>query len=164
MILESTSDGESSKHDEGAQAWTDSDDERIVVSLASNPRLRKLRFTEAEDLVDGREYTKRLRQQFQRLYPVPEWADPPSRETVRQNRRRRSHRSVSSESDESASDMSLESEDLIAHPLTKLMRNTMSILDTTTTARSTLQKLRPEVIDIQRTKDVGDAQPVSRIC
>lgn len=57
--------------------------------------------------------------------------------------------------------MPFEPEELSAQPLTKLMGNTLSILDTTTSARSTPQKLRPEVIDIQRTKDVGDAQPVS---
>lgn len=161
MIPKPRNDNKSYKDEEGAQAWTDSDDERIVVSLASNPRLRKLRFTEAEDLVDGREYTKRLRQQFQRLYPVPEWADPLSRKKVRKRRRRLLDNSVSSESDGPASDMSFEPEELSAQPLTKLMRNTMSIIDTTTSARSTRQKLRPEVIDIQRTKDVGDAQPVS---
>ena len=44
-------------------AWEDSDDERLTVSLAGDARLRKLRVSAAEDLVDGREYTKRLRRQ-----------------------------------------------------------------------------------------------------
>jgi U3 small nucleolar RNA-associated protein 18 len=47
----------------GAPVWEDSDDERILVSLASNPRLRKLRLMESEDLVNGKEYTERLRRQ-----------------------------------------------------------------------------------------------------
>lgn len=51
-----------SSSDEGA-AWEDSDDDRIMISLASNPRLRKLRRDEAEDVVSGREYIKRLRKQ-----------------------------------------------------------------------------------------------------
>lgn len=46
-----------------APAWEDSDDERIMVSLASVPRLRKLRNFEAEDMVNGKEYIKRLRRQ-----------------------------------------------------------------------------------------------------
>lgn len=43
--------------------WDDSDDERVVVSLADNPRLRKLRVTEEENLISGKEYQKRLRKQ-----------------------------------------------------------------------------------------------------
>ena len=57
-------------------AWHDSDDETITISLASTNRLRKLRKTEDEDTVNGRVYTHRLRQQFERIYPVPEWAKP----------------------------------------------------------------------------------------
>jgi U3 small nucleolar RNA-associated protein 18 len=44
-------------------AWHDSDDEKIMVSLASNNRLRKLRRTEDEDVINGKEYSRRLRQQ-----------------------------------------------------------------------------------------------------
>lgn len=44
-------------------AWIDSDDERITISLATNTRLRKLRNYEGEDIVNGKEYTKRLRRQ-----------------------------------------------------------------------------------------------------
>jgi U3 small nucleolar RNA-associated protein 18 len=46
-----------------APVWEDSDDERMMVCLASNPRLRKLRLTESEDMVNGKEYTERLRRQ-----------------------------------------------------------------------------------------------------
>lgn len=45
-------------------AWEDSDDERLLVSLASVPRLRKLRRTEAEDVITGKDYIKRLRKQY----------------------------------------------------------------------------------------------------
>lgn len=44
-------------------AWEDSDDERMMISLASEMRLRKLRVTEEEDLVNGKEYIWRLRRQ-----------------------------------------------------------------------------------------------------
>lgn len=44
-------------------AWEDSDDERIRISLVSIPRLRKLRTTADEDVIDGKEYIRRLRKQ-----------------------------------------------------------------------------------------------------
>ena len=55
-------------------AWYDDDDESLSISLATSNRLRKLRKAEDEDIVNGRIYTRRLRQQFERIYPVPDWA------------------------------------------------------------------------------------------
>ena len=147
--------------DEHAQTWIDSDDERLVVSLASNSRLRKLRLTESEDIMNGREYIKRLRNQFEHLYPVPEWAKPPRRrEGSPKGRRQLSNSSASTEADESGSDVSSESGEISTPPLTKLMRSTTSLLKPVTADSFTSRKLRPEIIDIQRTKDIGDAQPV----
>ncbi|KZT24383.1 WD40 repeat-like protein [Neolentinus lepideus HHB14362 ss-1] len=57
-----------------APAWTDPDDQQIQVSLASDKRLRKLRDAPSEDLVGGREYERRLRRQFEKINPTPEWA------------------------------------------------------------------------------------------
>lgn len=146
-----------------AAAWIDSEDERIVVSLASNPRLRKLRLTESEDLVNGKEYTKRLRRQFERLYPVPEWTNPAAAKNAFQRKRRRTSGSPNSSSeDASADDMYIDSDDLSVQPLAKLLQSTTGFLyPTTPTASSARKKLRPEVIDIQRTKDVSGVQPVS---
>ena len=138
-------------------AWADSDDERIVVSLASHSRLRKLRITESEDLINGREYTKRLRRQFERLYPVPEWANPST--IVKPKKRRRS--SDSSSGDTSADSMSIDSVDLSVQPHAKLLQHATALVKTSSTSPSGRRRLRPEVIDIQRTKDVGLAQPVS---
>jgi U3 small nucleolar RNA-associated protein 18 len=45
-------------------AWSDSDDEKISVSLSARPQLRKLRRTEAEDVITGKEYSRRLRKQY----------------------------------------------------------------------------------------------------
>ena len=42
-------------------AWEDDDDRRLLVSLQSNTRLRKLRKDVDEDVVDGIEYERRLR-------------------------------------------------------------------------------------------------------
>ena len=142
-------------------AWVDSDDERIVVSLASNPRLRKLRTSETEDLVNGKEYTKRLRRQFERLYLVPEWANPlAAKKRVHRKRRKPLNSSDTSDVNVSADEMSIDSDDLSTPPLAKLLQNSTSLTQPTPKASISRRKLRPEVIDIHRIKDVGTAQPV----
>ena len=162
MLAQNSDDEQEAAHRGQAAAWVDSDDERIVVSLASNPRLRKLRLTESEDLVNGKVYIKRLRQQFERLYPVPDWANPSAaRNPPPRKRRRASNHSNSSDEAASSDDMSVDSDDLSTQPLAKLLQSTTNFLRTSTPAAyPTSRKLRPEVIDIQRTKDVNDVQPV----
>ncbi|KAI0394043.1 WD40 repeat-like protein [Xylariaceae sp. FL0594] len=133
-----------------APAWEDSDDDRLTISLASVSQLRKLRNTEADDVIDGTEYTRRLRQQYLRLNPMPKWAiqaqEPPKK------RRRRSSAgsatSASSEEGEETGDLETE-----ALALDKLLRDA-SALTGGTSARA--RKLRPEVIDIQRSRDIPD--------
>lgn len=143
--------------DGNAAAWVDSDDERVIVSLASNPRLRKLRSTESEDLVNGKEYSKRLRRQFERLYPIPDWAIPyATKKVASKERRKLSSGSESSEANTSVDDTLV---DLSIQPLAKLLQNTGSLTQLVSTSSSIRKKLRPEVIDIHRTKDVGTAQP-----
>lgn len=147
---------------EDQAAWVDSDDERIVVSLASNPRLRKLRIAESEDLISGKEYTKRLRRQFERLCPVPDWANSlVVAKSASKKRRRPSHGDNCAE-DASADDMSVDSDDLSVQPLAALLQNTTELLRKPS-SYSARRKLRPEVINVQRTKDVGLAQPVSSL-
>lgn len=58
-----SSDGDDTQGISSAPAWHDSDDEKLLVSLATNNRLRKLRRTEDEDVITGKEYMRRLRQQ-----------------------------------------------------------------------------------------------------
>ncbi|KAM3066293.1 U3 snoRNP protein [Clarireedia jacksonii] len=146
---------EKSKDEEGenAPAWEDSDDDRLAVSLAGNPRLRKLRVNEQEDLVSGGEYTRRLRMQFERLNPVPEWAQSSGRPA---KRRRRS--SAGSASSTSSGDMDIDDSDISTLPLARLLQDADALtkLSSTTLKRT---KLRPEVIDIQRTKDIPLTQP-----
>ena len=146
---------------EDKAAWVDSDDERIVVSLASHPRLRKLRITESEDLISGKEYTKRLRRQFERLYPVPDWANPAAAKKASKKRRRKSNQDFSCD-DTSADDMSVDSDELSVQPLAALLQNTTGFLKLPSSSPAR-RKLRPEVIEIQRTKDVGLPQPVSSL-
>jgi U3 small nucleolar RNA-associated protein 18 len=84
-------------------AWVDPDDLDVQVSLVSNKRLRKLRDTAAEDEIGGRDYERRLRRQFERLNPAPQWASDArkKRSTIKRTR------SVSPSSSVSAEDLDL---------------------------------------------------------
>ncbi|GAA5965109.1 hypothetical protein JCM3765_004861 [Sporobolomyces pararoseus] len=55
-------------------AWYDPADEDLQISLQGQKRLRKLRDAAAEDVVSGLEYENRLRRQFEKLHPTPQWA------------------------------------------------------------------------------------------
>lgn len=132
--------------------WHDSDDERLTISLASHQRLRKLRLAESEDVISGKEYVRRLRRQFQWLHPVPEWADP-----VKQRR------AAGRDSDSDADDMDTDNEEeqMSTQPLAKLLQGAADLINTENETRGGKKKLRQEVLDIQRLKDVGGTQPVS---
>ncbi|CAG8921485.1 unnamed protein product [Penicillium salamii] len=146
---ETPSDEEDNGQDGEAAVWYDSDDDRLAVSLASQAKLRKLRDTEAEDVVSGKEYIRRLRKQFTRLHPTPQWATP------EQKRRK------TDSDDEQEIDSDDENEHLTMQPLAKLLQNASDLTRIEDNSRSGKRKLRQEVIDIQRVKDVGKAQPSS---
>ncbi|KAK5129340.1 hypothetical protein LTR08_003570 [Meristemomyces frigidus] len=137
-------------------AWEDSDDERTLVSLASAPRLRKLRRTEAEDVVNGRDYAKRLRRQFELLSPRPEWATHAMQGATK--KRRASANAGSDDEASSNDDMDLDDDTPSVAPLDALLRDASTLIRSTTTG-SKKRKLRPEVIDIQRIKDLPLTQP-----
>lgn len=59
---------------DGEAAWVDSDDDKTAVSVVST-RLKKLRHTQEETTLSGAAYVARLRAQFEKIYPRPEWAD-----------------------------------------------------------------------------------------
>ena len=130
-----------------AAAWHDSDDERTLISLASAPRLRKLRRTEAEDIVDGREYAKRLRRQYELLNPRPEWAE---QGPAKKQRRMDDSDADSDSDDDTPTDVA---------PLERLMRESGSLARSNTTSTSKKRKLRPEVLSIQRLPDLPLTQP-----
>jgi len=129
----------------------------MVVSLASVPRLRKLRKTEAEDLVSGREYVKRLRRQFEMLNPVPDWA---VEATQRPSKKRRVMRDEDDEDEDMDVDMDEDEEEIEAEPLGKLLRDAGGLIRRTDATAGRKRKLRPETLDIQRTKDIDGTQPV----
>lgn len=61
----------------------------------------------------------------------------------------------------SGDESSIESEDFIIKPLAKLLQNVGSVTQSTPANPGQRKKLRPEVIDVHRIKDVGTAQTVS---
>lgn len=143
-------------------AWIDSDDERLSVSLANVPRLRKLRVAEDEDLVSGREYIRRLRRQFQRLNGTPEWA---RWDWDKVGRRKRGHESDdgSDGDDDGMMDLDEQDDELRADPLRQMLERFKEALyapDRPQGGRKR-RKLRQDNLDIQRMKDVPGAQPVN---
>ncbi|KAL2271226.1 hypothetical protein VTJ83DRAFT_597 [Remersonia thermophila] len=138
--------------EEEAPAWQDSDDERLAVSLAGATRLRKLRQTEAEDVVTGTEYVRRLRQQYLRLYPQPEWA-----KGTGTKRRRRSSAASDGSSADSDVEVDSDAESIDGpSPLDAFLRDASSFAAAGSDSSRKRRKLRPETIDIQRTRDIPD--------
>ncbi|ODQ68064.1 WD40 repeat-like protein [Nadsonia fulvescens var. elongata DSM 6958] len=148
--------GESESDDEndileihgGKAAWVDSDDENLSISLTGTDRTRKLRMNESDNRISGKDYTKRLRAQFQKIYPVPKWALP---ERVKDNNR----------NDESTddSDFSMNSDSETAtlegtNPLAQLLQTAAKY-----STKSTSRLLPPSVLDISRLKDANHSAP-----
>ena len=154
-------DADSGDEDKYKAAWLDSDDDRLQISLATNSRLRKLRDFEGEDIISGREYIKRLRRQYERLHPRPNWAKPQSLQ--RGDKRNRRHSGSASDSEVSGNDGDLVSD---VKPLAELLRSAgllTQIAPQNCDSRKR-RKFRPEVIDIQRTKDVTGHGPSAVDC
>ncbi|KAI1481668.1 Indigoidine synthase A like protein-domain-containing protein [Daldinia eschscholtzii] len=131
-------------------AWEDSDDERLTVSLADVSQLRKLRISEAEDVINGTEYTRRLRQQYLRLNPLPAWAREAEERPAKRRRRSSAAASDSSISDDEADEGDDEASAL---PLDQFLRDASTLKEKTS---QKTKRLRPEVIDIQRSRDIPD--------
>ena len=146
-----------SEDEEDQPAWDDSDDERLVVSLASIPQLRKLRETAEDDMVNGKEYARRLRKQYERLYPAPDWA---AHATGKAKKRRRTLDDDES-GEESGSDMEVDEDDLSTQPLAKLLKDADLLSQNTARGPAKRRKLQAGTVDIQRLKDVSKAGPVS---
>ncbi|KAK4898285.1 U3 snoRNP protein [Elasticomyces elasticus] len=144
-------------------AWQDSDDERTLVSLATAPRLRKLRRTEAEDVVNGKDYTRRLRQQFELLHPRPQWATQALQGGEPARKKRRLSNNNNSES--SADEMEMDDDNVSSSaPLSQLLRDASSLTRSTTLTTGKKRKtLRPEVINIQRLPDLPPGPGTSAI-
>ncbi|KAK6544127.1 hypothetical protein TWF694_000835 [Orbilia ellipsospora] len=139
--------------DANRPAWEDSDDERLTISLSSNPRLRKLRTTELDDVITGSEYTKRLRLQYERINPIPVWSLPQKDEERPKKSRRTSKLSPSSDAssdEDEVMDIDLPTNNSLA---------TLLQSSSTYTKHSKAGKLAPETLDISRLRDANYLAP-----
>lgn len=76
MDIDSSENSDDSSSDSDAEnAWDDSEDERMQMSLTSSSRLKKLRHHDTDDLINGKTYIRRLRSQYRKIYPHPQWAE-----------------------------------------------------------------------------------------
>ncbi|RDA88153.1 hypothetical protein CP532_6769 [Ophiocordyceps camponoti-leonardi (nom. inval.)] len=147
-------------------AWEDSDDDRLTVSLASIKQNRQLRVSETDDIVSGIEYCQRLRQQYLRFHPAPEWA---KRKLGGKRRKRRSSDSSSSSDDgvESNDNDSHDDDDddASARPLESFLRDINRLAGRGEDA-SKRRTLRPETIGIERLREIPDrhSRPVQSLC
>ncbi|QSL66540.1 hypothetical protein MERGE_000920 [Pneumocystis wakefieldiae] len=133
--------------DQEKLAWEDSDDERLLISLASVGRLRKLRESENEDIINGKEYNIRLRKQFERINPVPSWvvlSKSLNDENLKQN--------GNIEDDDSDSSF--------LNDVSKSTKSLKSLLESSEGyIRKTLSVLPPTTINIKRLKDANASSP-----
>ena len=130
--------------------------------------MRKLRVAELEDVVTGKEYIKRLRRLYQQLHPVPAWTNP--------DKQRRNRNGNNGDEDESSDagdvgeamdtdddDHEASGKTMSAQPLARLLQGSTGLTKIEdNTQIGGKRKLRQEVLDIQRLKDVGGNQPVNR--
>ena len=119
-----------------APAWADPDDATLEVSLASSSRLRKLRDAPEEDAVDGHEYERRLRRQFVKMNPTPEWAA-----ATRRRKRRRAESNADADGDDASTP-----------DLDMLVTSSGGIL-----GRKPRARLEPGVLAIERLRDANQA-------
>ncbi|KAG8844273.1 hypothetical protein FRB96_003209 [Tulasnella sp. 330] len=147
--------GPSSSNKKGP-AWIDPSDSTVQVSLANDERLRKLREDPTDDVVSGKQYETKLREQFERINPVPAWTTA-ARERNHNKTRKRTRRSSSS----SAS--SLRSGDARDH-IDDLLHATGGIIESSD--RPTL--LPPTQLMVHRLRDANQAarseSEVSSVC
>lgn len=66
---------DSEADEEQADAWEDSDEERFNISLINSDKLKKLRKEVTDTTIDGKSYIRRLRSQFEKIYPKPKWVE-----------------------------------------------------------------------------------------
>ena len=135
--------------EEPKPAWVDSDDERVVVSLMSQNRLKKYRETFTDDLVSGTDYIRRLRAQYERVYPPPSWALSQPEQKAKGCRV-----SVDAELEEDhvESDENEGTEDIPmpAAPLSEFLQSTGGYI-----SKDNMGRLRPGRINISRLKDAN---------
>ncbi|KAF9924478.1 U3 small nucleolar RNA-associated protein 18 [Mortierella alpina] len=125
----------------GKPAWVDEDDKTLAISLKSVNRLKKLRKEENEDVVNGVDYEQRLRRQFEKVHPVPSWAQPAG------SKKRRRTTALGAGSDSEYSDEEAEHEDNTI----SLLMNSKGYLELSTKLRI----LSSESLSVTRVKNAN---------
>lgn len=142
---QSASDASDSDDDNNSDAWEDSDDERLNVSVMTNNRTKKLRTSYNDTTLSGDQYVRRLRTQFERIYPRPQWADD-------EDDSEGEHSGDADEDDDEGSREQVVDADI--HALSRILQSTYSYKDASST------KLLPmKTLDILRLKDANFAHP-----
>lgn len=137
---ESSSESEGDSDEESDVAWIDSDDEKLQVTITNHNRSKKLRTSYAESQISGHQYIERLRSQFEKIYPRPQWVDD-------------------NDDDESNSDSQNDNEGLDSvlngdiNALSKILQNTY------TYKAPESKLLPPKSLDITKLKDANASHP-----
>ncbi|KAJ3120396.1 U3 snoRNP protein [Nowakowskiella sp. JEL0407] len=71
---ESSDDSDEQDVPQKGPVWVDDDGEDIQVDLTAKNRTKKLRVSESESVIKSSDYEERLRAQYEKLHPRPEWA------------------------------------------------------------------------------------------
>lgn len=138
---EAVEEEESSESEE--DAWNDSDDENIKINIYQNKRLRKLKRSYEETDMIGTEYSKRLRTQFEKIYPRPGWIDAPVSDEDSEG------------SDEDVDEESNENEVNDYNALLKLLKESNKYM---ASVDKTSKILPTDKLTVQRLKDVNFKQ------
>ncbi|KAH7118956.1 WD40-repeat-containing domain protein [Dendryphion nanum] len=138
-------------------AWEDSDDERLTVSLLDRRQNKKLRETEEDDVIGGKDYIRRLRKQYQSLYPTPDWA---IHATNKSKRKRRTREAGDDESDSDSDVEMADEDDLSTQPLARLLKDA-DILDRNSREPAKRRKLQSGTINIRKLRGVAQNGPSS---
>ncbi|CCK73554.1 Utp18p NDAI_0G05710 [Naumovozyma dairenensis CBS 421] len=148
MDIDEESDFESSEEEdsdsdfEDGNAWVDSDDENLNISIMTTNKTKKLRTSYQETSINGKNYVRRLRAQFEKIYPRPKWVDDISDEEDNAD-----------SSEEENNDIE-EAIDGDVHALSKILQTTYNYKDT-----SISKLLPPKTLDILRLKDANISHP-----
>lgn len=135
------SDSEADSEAEESDAWEDSDDERLNISLTSSDKLKKLRKTETDSSINGKSYITRLRSQFEKIYPRPEWIDEIDEEKE-------------DDSDMELDDEEVSNQDNDTNAILKILSTSQKFIKT-----KQLKLISPTNISITRLKDANYQKP-----
>ncbi|CCF55604.1 hypothetical protein KAFR_0A01660 [Kazachstania africana CBS 2517] len=133
---------DSSDEDENSDAWEDSDDEKLSISVMASNKTKKLRESYNDRMINGKAYARRLRAQFEKIYPRPKWVDDISSDEI----------SSSSEGEIEDDKEQVINGDVSA--LSKILASTYTYKEV-----SSSKLLPPKILDIVRLKDANFTHP-----